>query len=89
MVVFTQIAIYLNPEYPVFPPKAQKKFCQKKKKRFGIPAVMIDGNNINVEIISYSKKIPVDKKTARLALLDNPMGQDEELTPFIIVRKEK
>jgi len=54
----------------------------------GCPAVIIDGNNINVKVIAQSKKVPVSKAFCRLILLDNPMGQDDELTPFIIVRKK-
>jgi hypothetical protein len=34
-----------------------------------------------------SKSVPVDDKIARLSLLDNPMGQDDEMTPFILVHK--
>jgi hypothetical protein len=33
--------------------------------------------------------VPLTKKEARVVLLDNPMGQDDEMTPFIIVRKIK
>jgi hypothetical protein len=31
--------------------------------------------------------MPVDKAAARLILLDNPMGQGEELTPFVVVHR--
>ena len=64
-----------------------EKVCLDLENALGTPAVIIDGNNINVEIIAMSRGVPVDKKTARLILLDNPMGQDDEMTPFIIVRK--
>ena len=58
------------------------------EKETGLPAVIIDGNDINVKMIAMSKGMPVDKKAVRLILLDNPMGQERELTPFILVRKE-
>ncbi|MGZ5380177.1 MAG: hypothetical protein ACXWD8_20075, partial [Mycobacterium sp.] len=51
-----------------------------------IPATIIDGNNINTKIISVSRGMPVDARLARLVLLDNPMGQDDEMTPIILVR---
>jgi hypothetical protein len=54
-----------------------------------VPTVIIDGNNINVEIIAASDGVPVGARTARLILLDNPMGQDDEMTPFILVRETK
>ena len=50
--------------------------------------ILIDGNNINTKIIAMSARMPVDKKIARLVLLDNPMGQDDEMTPFILVEKK-
>lgn len=76
-------------EYAALPPTEPEKECDKIEKETGLPAVIIDGNNINVKIIAMSKGMPVDAKAARLILLDNPMGQDRELTPIIIVHKEK
>jgi len=85
---FNPDAMYPYTEYAVLPPKEPEKVCQEIENKLKIPAVIIDGNNINVKIIAQSKNVPVDKKDCRLILLDNPMGQDNELTPFIIVRKK-
>jgi hypothetical protein len=85
---FNPDAMYPYTEYAVLPPKEPEKVCQEIENKLKIPAVIIDGNNINVKIIAQSKNVPVDKKECRLILLDNPMGQDDELTPFIIVRKK-
>ncbi|GMX58370.1 MAG: hypothetical protein MCSN_0240 [Candidatus Microsyncoccus archaeolyticus] len=85
---FNPDAMYPYTEYVALPPKDPKGICEKIEKELGIPATIIDGNNINVEIISMSSGIEVDKKTVREILLDNPMGQDNELTPFILVRKK-
>jgi hypothetical protein len=74
-------------EYAALPPKHPERVCNEIESHIGIPAAIIDGNNINVEVIAASKSMPVDKKTARLILSDNPMGQDDEMTPFILVRK--
>ncbi|MCR4328602.1 MAG: coenzyme F420-0:L-glutamate ligase [Patescibacteria group bacterium] len=74
-------------DHAVLPPKNPEKVCADIESRFNIPTTIIDGNNINVKIISMSPKMPVDKKNARLLLLDNPMGQDDEMTPFVLVRK--
>ncbi len=84
---FNPDSMYPYTEYAVLPPRYPEKTCNEIEKRFGLPAVIIDGNNINVKIISKSVGVPVDSKTARLVLLDNPMGQDDEMTPFILVRK--
>lgn len=84
---FNPAAMYPYTEYAALPPQEPAKVCQEIEDKLGIPAVIVDGNNINVKIIAQSRQVPVDKKEARLILLDNPMGQDQELTPFIIVRK--
>ena len=85
---FNPDAMYPYTEYVVLPPKEPEKVCQEIEDKLGCPAVIVDGNNINVKVIAQSKKVPVSKALCRLILLDNPMGQDDELTPFIIVRKK-
>lgn len=85
---FNPDSMYPYTEYAALPPQNPEKICADIEKQLGIPAVIIDGNNINVEIISISPNMPVDKKTSRAILLDNPMGQDDEMTPFIIIRKK-
>jgi hypothetical protein len=35
-----------------------------------------------------SKGMPVDKAKARRIVLDNPMGQDDEMTPIMICRRQ-
>jgi len=86
---FNPAAMYPYTEYAILPPKDPEKICDEIEKRFNLPAVIIDGNNINTKIIAQSGGMPVDKKLSRLILLDNPMGQDDEMTPFILVRKKK
>lgn len=84
---FNPDSMYPYTEYAALPPREPEKVCQRIEEALGCPAAIIDGNNINVEIIAVSRGIPVNRKTARLILLDNPMGQSDEMTPFVIVRK--
>jgi hypothetical protein len=74
-------------EFAMLGPGDPSGTAQAIEDKYGIPTAIIDGNNINVEILGTSKGLPVDKATARLILLDNPMGQDDEMTPVILVRK--
>lgn len=76
-------------EFAMLGPANPDKTCQDIEDNYKIPTVIIDGNNINTEILGMSKKIPITKAQAREILLDNPMGQNDELTPIIIVRKQK
>ncbi|MCX6723662.1 MAG: coenzyme F420-0:L-glutamate ligase [Candidatus Staskawiczbacteria bacterium] len=86
---FNPAAMYPYTEYAILPPRDPEKICNEIEKRFNLPAVIIDGNNINTKIIAESRGMPVNKKLSRLILLDNPMGQDDEMTPFILVREKK
>lgn len=74
-------------EWAALPPKEPKKFCERIEKETGLPTVVIDGNNINIKVIGMSRNMPVSQKLVRLILLDNPMGQERELTPIILIRK--
>jgi hypothetical protein len=53
----------------------------------GHPVAIIDANNINVELLGASRDLPVSRDDAREILLDNPIGQGEQLTPFVVVRR--
>ena len=76
-------------EYAMLGPANPSKTCQEIEDKYGIPTVIIDGNNINTEVLGTSQNLPVTKEIAREILLDNPMGQNDELTPIIIVRSNK
>ena len=84
---FNPRAMWPYTEYAILPPKDPDGLVQRIEDKLGLPNTIIDGNNIDVKIISMSRGMPVDARVARLILLDNPMGQDEELTPIILVRK--
>jgi len=84
---FNPRAMWPYTEYAILPPKDPDGLVQRIEDKLGLPNTIIDGNNIDVKIISMSRGMPVDARVARLVLLDNPMGQDEELTPIILVRK--
>ena len=74
-------------EFAMLGPDKPSEFCQTIEDKFGIPSVIIDGNNINVEVLGLSKGVPYTKAEVRDILLDNPMGQDDEMTPVVIIRK--
>src|SRR5688572_28887560 len=84
---FNPRAMYPYTEYAILPPIDPEGVVQKVEDALGVPATMIDGNNINTKVISVSRGMPVDARLARLVLLDNPMGQDDEMTPIIVVRE--
>ncbi len=79
--------MYPYTEYAILPPKYPKATCDNIEKNLKIKTIIIDGNNINTEIIATSQGVNINNQTLRAILLDNPMGQDDELTPFILIRK--
>mgnify|MGYP000285941981 CR=1 FL=1 len=71
----------------VLNPKDPDGVCRQVKEALGISCMVVDANDIDVEILGKSPDL-ADKPAALLADLirDNPAGQDDELTPFVIVR---
>ena len=84
---FNPAAMYPYPEYVMLPPEEPNKVVQELEEKLGYPVAMVDGTNVNVEVIAQSSGIKLDRKTVQRILLDNPQGQGPELTPFIIVRE--
>ncbi|MFH0830943.1 MAG: F420-0--gamma-glutamyl ligase [Parcubacteria group bacterium] len=85
---FNPAAIPPFNEFAMLGPANPDKTSQEIEDRFEIPTVIIDGNNINVEVLGSSKNVPVSRAIVRQILLDNPMGQADELTPIVIVRRQ-
>lgn len=68
-------------------PREPSKVCNEIKDKCGISMMIVDANDINVEVLGKSADldaIPNEKMAARI--LDNPAGQDNECTPFILIR---
>ncbi len=79
--------MYPYTEWAVLPPPYPQKDCEEVERLTGMPAVTADANFINVKILGVSKGVGLSKKITRLVLLDNPLGQGNKMTPFVIVRK--
>ena len=83
---FNPDSMYPYTEYAALPPKAPKRVCQEVAGVLKIPVAIVDANNINVKVISVSNPTSLIPSLIREILLDNPFGQDNQLTPFIIIR---
>lgn len=71
----------------VLNPREPMKVCADIYGALGISCILVDANDIAVEILGKSPDL-CDREDLWLADLirDNPAGQDDELTPFVIVR---
>lgn len=74
-------------QYAVLGPENPAKVCNELKEKFNLPFAIVDANNIDVEILGVSDKLPISKEDLRLAFLDNPIGQGLEQTPVCLVRE--
>ena len=75
-------------QYAMLPSKHPDAICEELAQRFGCAAYIIDGNNINVEVVGRSTNMPMSDADAREVMLDNPMGQGDELTPVFLITPE-
>lgn len=74
----------------VLNPKDPDKVCADIKEQLGIDTMIIDANDISVEILGKSESLcALGDKFLEDSVRDNPAGQDDELTPFIIIRDIK
>lgn len=71
----------------VLNPREPDKVCSDIYEKLGISCVLVDANDIDVEVLGCSPDL-MQRTREQLADLirDNPAGQDDELTPFVIVR---
>ena len=71
----------------VLNPREPQKVCADIYEQLGISCVLVDANDISVEILGKSPDLAevADENLAE-RIRDNPAGQDDELTPFIIIR---
>ena len=70
----------------VLSPKEPNKVCQKIQLEFGIPTMIVDANDIDVDVLGCSDYLQGREEELKIMIQDNPAGQDDECTPFILIR---
>jgi hypothetical protein len=79
-------------EYGVLPPKNADDLCTDIEKRFGVANVILDGNNIDNNIMGMSESVKARFSTQDFMHIvsGNPQGQEDDgnVTPLLIVRAE-
>ena len=74
----------------VLMPENPEALCRKVYEETGVSTVLVDANDINQELLATSPDLADrDPKELLDLIRDNPAGQDDELTPFILIRKKK
>lgn len=77
--VYHDLAV-LNPLEP-------EKVCNEIEQKLSIKTMIVDANDIDVDILGKASTISLEESTLKKMIEDNPAGQDDECTPFIIIRK--
>lgn len=77
--VYHDIAL-LNPREP-------SKVCNEMQNAFGISAMIVDANDFGVNILGKSESLDnLSDEFLQSLVKDNPAGQSDELTPFILIK---
>lgn len=76
--VYKELAL-INPDNP-------DGLCEALEAETGIPTVLMDANDIQRDQLGKSSGMPLSDEEIQDALHDNPSGQGDELTPFILIR---
>lgn len=70
----------LNPENP-------SKVCNEVSDAFGMDCMIVDANDFDVNILGKNDKLNAESEIFLKSLIkDNPTGQSDELTPFILIK---
>lgn len=71
-------------EYVIKGPKDPDRVAQELSTAFGVPAAIVDVNDLTSWVVGASAGLPV--KLVEEILKDNPAGQGDACTPIIIIR---
>ena len=69
----------INPEHPV-------ELCDALEAATGVPTVVMDANDFDQNQLGKGTHFPLTDDQIQDAMADNPSGQGDELTPFILIR---
>lgn len=68
-------------------PQKAGEVCDEIFEEFRIPSMIVDANDISVNILGKCKMLKdISDEDLAAYIRDNPAGQDDEMTPFIIIR---
>lgn len=76
---------YVN--FAILSPLYPDDVCREIEYRTGIPCVIIDACDVDVQILGKSEGVGQSKELLRQILADNPAGQDDEQTPLLLLRE--
>ncbi|MBR0307570.1 MAG: F420-0--gamma-glutamyl ligase [Mogibacterium sp.] len=75
-------------EFGIPLPRDPKGVCNEIKQKTGISCMIIDANDFTRDILGTSDDVKLSEDELCEIIRDNPAGQDDQCTPFILIRKK-
>ena len=75
-------------EYGIPLPKNPNGVCNEIKEKTGMSCIIIDANDFTRDILGKSDDVTLNDEQLCEIIRDNPAGQDDQCTPFILIRKK-
>lgn len=73
----------------VLNPKNPEKIVKEIYDTYGIKSMIVDANDLSISIFAKCEELnAIDDKTLIGMIGDNPAGQSDELTPFILIKEK-
>ena len=76
-------------EFGIPLPKNPGGVCNEIKKNTGVSTMIIDANDFTRDILGKSDDVTLTDEQLCEIIRDNPAGQDDQCTPFILIRKKE
>lgn len=90
---YTSKPIFENYAFLPPRPKQAKKMCNEFSEKYGVPVAIMDGNNIENNVMGMSDSLEkmYTEESWKEIMRGNPQGQEDDgnNTPIIIIRKEE
>ena len=87
---YPESAFALYRDIALLNPITPGKVCREIENKCGVSCMVVDANDLNVEILGKSDSLAgIPDGELSSIIRDNPAGQADECTPFILLRPEK
>jgi len=84
---FNNLAFDYYSDKGLISPENPMGVCNEIREKLGIECMIVDANDIGAQILGYSEGIPYSVDELKEMIKDNPAGQEQEMTPLILIRK--
>lgn len=75
-------------EFGIPLPKNPNGVCNEIRDKTGVSTIIIDANDFTRDILGKSSDVSLSDEQLCEIIRDNPAGQDDQCTPFILIRKK-